>query len=39
MEAMTHGGSATSDDDSVANEYLTFTLGSEVPPVFRLPKG
>lgn len=29
MEAMTHGGSATSDDDSVANEYLTFTLGSE----------
>lgn len=29
MEAMTHGSGAASDDDSVANEYLTFTLGSE----------
>ena len=28
MEAMTHGGSAN-DEDLVASEYLTFTLGSE----------
>lgn len=28
MEAMTHGGSVN-DEDLVASEYLTFTLGSE----------
>jgi len=29
MEAMTHGGVTTGEDDQVASEYLTFTLGSE----------
>src|SRR5574343_1638272 len=29
MEAMTHGGTVAGDEDQVANEYLTFTLGSE----------
>lgn len=29
MEAMTHGGMAKGEEDLVASEYLTFTLGSE----------
>jgi len=29
MEVMTHSGAAAGDEDSVASEYLTFTLGSE----------
>lgn len=29
MEAMTQTGNPTSDEDLVANEYLTFTLGCE----------
>ena len=29
MEAMAHGGGAIGDEDVVAGEYLTFTLGSE----------
>jgi len=29
MEAMTQGGAPVSDEDLVASEYLTFTLGSE----------
>jgi purine-binding chemotaxis protein CheW len=29
MEAKTHTGSPASEEDLVANEYLTFTLGSE----------
>lgn len=29
MEAMTQGGSAAGEEDLVASEYLTFTLGSE----------
>jgi len=29
MEVMTHGGVVANDGDSVASEYLTFTLGSE----------
>lgn len=29
MEAMTHAGTATGDDDLIASEFLTFTLGSE----------
>ena len=29
MEAKTHAGTAASEEDLVANEYLTFTLGSE----------
>jgi purine-binding chemotaxis protein CheW len=29
MEAMTQSGSATGEEDLVASEYLTFTLGSE----------
>lgn len=29
MEAMTHAGGVASDDDQMASEYLTFTLGSE----------
>ena len=29
MEAMTQAGSAVAEEDQVASEYLTFTLGSE----------
>jgi len=29
MEAMTHAGGAAADEELVASEYLTFTLGSE----------
>jgi len=29
MEVMTHSGAVAGDEDSVASEYLTFTLGSE----------
>lgn len=29
MELMTQGGAAISDEDAIASEYLTFTLGSE----------
>lgn len=29
MEAMTHAAAATSEEDMIASEYLTFTLGSE----------
>lgn len=29
MEQMTHAGAAVNDEDMVASEYLTFTLGSE----------
>lgn len=29
MEAMTHGGGSVIDEDQVASEYLTFTLGNE----------
>ena len=29
MEAMTHASAAAADEDLVASEYLTFTLGSE----------
>lgn len=29
MEAITHAGAATAEEDMVASEYLTFTLGSE----------
>lgn len=29
MEAKTHAGAVVSDEDLVASEYLTFTLGSE----------
>lgn len=29
MEAMAHGGGTVGDEDVVASEYLTFTLGSE----------
>lgn len=29
MEATMHGGTATAEDDLVASEYLTFTLGQE----------
>lgn len=29
MEAMTHGNAAAAEDELVASEYLTFTLGSE----------
>lgn len=29
MEAMAHGGAVAGDEDSVASEFLTFTLGSE----------
>lgn len=29
MEAITHAGTASGEDDLIASEYLTFTLGSE----------
>ncbi len=29
MELMTQGGATISDEDAIASEYLTFTLGSE----------
>lgn len=29
MEPMTHAGAVVSDEDLIASEYLTFTLGSE----------
>ena len=29
MEAKTHGGAAAAEDDLIASEFLTFTLGSE----------
>jgi len=37
MEAMTQSGSAVGEEDLIASEYLTFTLGSEEYAIDILP--